>query len=171
MCTFSLLVVCLLSAAPSEAAERLFVFHGDEAYASVYDVGALNRVETVAVEPGAFAAFGVPAISGGSFEKFYVLSETAVVILDGSLSVRGRLTFPEPIRKGPNTAALSAEASRLVVIAGQKVYIVDTGKDSIVAELNPGFPPSGVVVRPGSGSAFLTSAESNLLGRIDLLED
>ena len=52
--------------------------------------------------------------------------------------------------------------------AGDRVYLVDTSQDQIVAELAPGFVPTNLAVLPDSDTAYVASAGSTLVRTIDL---
>ncbi len=166
-----LLFVSLLVVAPLrlQAASYLFVFDGDSPTATVYDAQSLERLASPAVGRRAGYAFAVadPA-DVRRIEKFYVVSEGSIAILNADFSVRGNLFLPEPLAGGSNAAALSPDGRHLLAAAGNSVYVIDTSTDTIAATLEPGFTPTLVVALPGSERAYVASTESTYLRVIDL---
>ena len=63
---------------------------------------------------------------------------------------------------------MSPDGSRLLVAAGDRVYLVDTSQDQIVAEVAPGFAPTSLAVLPDSDTAYVASSGSTLVRTIDL---
>ena len=168
---FQLVVVLFLVVAPLrlKAASYLFVFDGASPTATVYDAESLERLASPAVGARAGYAFGVadPA-DARRIAKFYVVSDGAVAILNADFAVRGNLFLPEPLARGSHAAALSPDGRRLLVAAGNSVYVIDTSTDKIAATLEPGFPPTLVMALPGSERAYVASTESSFLRVIDL---
>jgi uncharacterized protein (TIGR03437 family) len=168
---FHLLAVSFLLVAPlrSKAASYLFAFDGASPAATVYDAQTLERLASPAVGRHAGYAFGVadPA-DARRIAKFYVVGEGAVAILNADFSVHGNVFLPEPLARGSHAAALSPDGRRLLVAAGNNVYVIDTATDQIAATLDPGFAPALVVALPGSERAYVASTESTFLRVIDL---
>ena len=165
------LIVTLLFTLPLVlgAAEVVFVFHGSTPTASVYDAGTLELIATPKVGIGASHAFGIGDPSeGGRFQKFYVVSRSVIVILDPDFSVLGNLFLSGSVATTPGAAAMSPDGSRLLVAAGDRVYLVDTAQDQIVAQLAPGFVPTSLAVLPDSDTAYVASSRSRLVRTIDL---
>jgi uncharacterized protein (TIGR03437 family) len=168
---FRFLVVSFLLVAPLrlKAAGYLFVFDGASPGATVYDAQSLQRLARPAVGRGAGYAFGVadPA-DARAIAKFYVVSESAIAILNADFAVRGNVFLPEPLAGGSNAATLSPDGRRLLVAAGNSVYVIDTTSDKVAATLQPGFRPTLVLALPGSERAYVASTESSFLRVIDL---
>jgi uncharacterized protein (TIGR03437 family) len=162
-------VILLATPLPLAAASYLFVFDGASPTATVYDAQNLERVASPAVGRRASYAFGVPdPADARQFSKFYIVSESAVAILNADFSSRGNLFLPEPVARGSHAASLSLDGRRLLVAAGNSVYVIDTKTDEITAVLEPGFSPTSVVALPGSERAYVSSNESRFLRVIDL---
>ena len=151
------------------AAEVVFVFHSSTPTASVYDAGTLELIATPKVGIGASHAFGIGDPSeGGRFQKFYVVSRSVIVILDPDFAVLGNLFLSGSVAPTPGAAAMSPDGSRLLVAAGDRVYLVDTVQDQIVAQLAPGFVPTSLAILPDSDTAYVASSRSRLVRTIDL---
>ena len=151
------------------ATEVVFVFDRSAPTASVYDAGSLELIASPRVGVGASHAFGIgdPG-EGGRFEKFYVVSRLAIVILDPDFSVLGNLFLSGGVAATPGAAAMSPDGTRLLVAAGDRVYLVDTARDQIVGQLRPGFVPTSLAVLPDSDTAYVASSSSTLVRTIDL---
>ncbi|MEX2301695.1 MAG: hypothetical protein WD733_12205 [Bryobacterales bacterium] len=163
--------VAILLAAPARlaAASYLFVFDGASPTATVYDAQNLERLASPLVGRRASYAFGVPDPGDvREIAKFYVVSENAIAILNADFSARANLFLPELLAPGSHAAALSPDGRRLLVAAGNSVYVIDTSNDKIAATLDPGFPPTQVAALPGSERAYVASTESRFLRVIDL---
>ncbi len=107
------------------AAEVVFVFDRSAPTASVYDAASLELIATPKVGIGAAHAFGIgdPG-EGGRFEKFYVVSRSAIVLLNPDFSVRGNLFLSGIVPATAGAAAMSPDGTRLLVAAGDRVYLV-----------------------------------------------
>ena len=165
------IIVTLLLALPLTlaAAEVVFVFDRSAPTASVYDAGSLELIAKPKVGMGASHAFGVgDPREGGRFDKFYVVSRSAIVILDPDFSILGNLFLSGSVPATPGAADMSPDGSRLLVAAGDRVYLVDTSQDQIVAELAPGFVPTSLAVLPDSDTVYVASSGSTLVRTIDL---
>lgn len=165
------IIVTLLLALPLTlaAAEVVFVFDRSAPTASVYDAGSLELIAKPKVGMGASHAFGVgDPREGGRFDKFYVVSRSAIVILDPDFSILGNLFLSGTVPAAPGAADMSPDGGRLLVAAGDRVYLVDTSQDQIVAELAPGFAPTSLAVLPDSDTAYVASSRSTLVRTIDL---
>ena len=151
------------------AAEVVFVFDRSAPTASVYDAASLELIATPKVGIGAAHAFGIgdPG-EGGRFEKFYVVSRSAIVLLNPDFSVRGNLFLSGIVPATAGAAAMSPDGTRLLVAAGDRVYLVDTAQDQIVGQLTPGFVPTSLAVLPDSDTAYVASSSSTLVRTIDL---
>ena len=151
------------------AAEVVFVFDRSATTASVYDAGSLELIASPRVGVGASHAFGIGDPSeGGRFEKFYVVTRLAIVILDPDFAVLGNLFLSGSVAVAPGAAAMSPDGTRLLVAAGDRVYLVDTTQDQIVGQLTPGFVPTSLAVLPDSDTAFVASSRSTMVRTIDL---
>ena len=163
----------------------LFVFHRGGATASVFDAETLQPLAAPVVGSGAFAAFAVPHRGAAGVAKFYVVSEDAVVILDSEFAVRGTVFLPvaDPASFGKVTtatkvstaskastaeAALTPDNGRLLIVLGERFYVLDTADDSVAAVVDLGFVAHGVASSGDSAFAFLRSLNSNLIRRVDL---
>ena len=122
---------------------------------------------------GAFAAFGMPNRAGAGFEKFYVVANGSVVILDSGLGPKGTVFLPEA---NPDSfsnatapdAALTPDCRRLLIVSGERMFILDTSADSVAAVLDLGFVANGVAGSRDSAFAYITSPNSNLVRRVNL---
>ena len=173
---FRVLVALLILVVPAAAlgsSSYLFVFHHSGTTASVFDAETSQRVATPVVGNGAFAAFGVPGPGAHGFAKFYVVTGDSVVTLDSDFGPKGTVFLPEA---NPDSfsnatapdAALTPDWRRLLIVSGERMFILDTTEDSLAAVLDLGFVANGVAASRDSAFAYITSPNSNLVRRVAL---
>ena len=179
------LLVLMVPAAALGDSSYLFVFHRSGTTASVFDAETLRPVAAPVVGSGAFAAFAVPYRIATGFAKFYVVSPGSISILDSEFAVRGTVFLPEadPASFGEvaaagkastastmstAAAALTPDNGRLLIVLGERLYVLDTADDSVAAFVDLGFVAHGVAGSRDSAAALLSSLNSNLIRRVDL---
>ena len=182
---FVALLVLVVPAAALGDSSYLFVFHRSGTTASVFDAETLRPVAAPVVGSGAFAAFAVPYRIATGFPKFYVVSPGSISILDSEFAVRGTVFLPEadPASFGEvaaagkastasttstAAAALTPDNGRLLIVLGERLYVLDTADDSVAAVVDLGFVAHGVAGSRDSAAALLSSLNSNLIRRVDL---
>ncbi len=167
--TIAALVLLLCSLPAAAATNLLFVFHGRTPLASVFEADTFELLATPSVGLGAFRAFGMadPA-DPNRWQKFYIVSDQSITVLDSGFAVRGSLFLPAPVAPSFGAAALSADGSRLLVAAGDQIYVIDTSSNSMVATLSPGFSPTAILVLPDSQKAYVVSSGSTMVAVVDL---
>ena len=163
-------VLFLLSLLPvAHGAPYVFVFHGDTVTASVYDSETLELVGTPLVGRRASLAFGVTdKETSNTFEKFYVVTHNSVVILNSDFSVRGTVFLEGSVPATQSAATLSPDGTRLLIASGDRVVILDTSEDSILASVELSSRPTGVAVDGRSNRAYIISSESRWVRILDL---
>lgn len=168
--------VLLLGLAPValQGANYAFVFHGSQPTVSIYDADTMQLVGSPNVAGSARRAFGVPdPANPTSFLKFYVITATSVVVLNAQppFSVRATMPLGATVPLTPNSSALSPDGQKLLVAAGDTVYVINT-RDA-VDNLNFSIPlplnPTGLVVTPNSKQAYVMADDSTQVRIIELL--
>ena len=167
------LLVLVVPAAALGSSSYLFVFDRSGTMALVFDPETWRPAGAPVVGRGAFAAFGMPNRAGAGFEKFYVVANGSVVILDSGLGPKGTVFLPEA---NPDSfsnatapdAALTPDCRRLLIVSGERMFILDTSADSVAAVLDLGFVANGVAGSRDSAFAYITSPNSNLVRRVNL---
>ena len=182
---FVALLVLVVPAAALGDFSYLFVFHRSGTTASVFDAETLRPVAAPVVGSGAFAAFAVPDRVAIGFVKFYVVSRDSITILDSEFAVRGTVfllgadpaPFGDVAKAGKastasttstGAAALTPDNGRLLIVSGERLYVLDTADDSVAAVVDLGFVAHGVAGSGDSAAALLSSLNSNLIRRVDL---
>ncbi len=167
-------LLCLLGLpAMLAGASYVLVFHGGSQTMSIYNGDTMALAGAPTVGGGATRAFGViDPNSPTQFLKFYVITPTAVVVLNPipPFSVRATLSLGAAVPAGPNTSALSPDGRRLLVAAGNQVHVINTTdpNDAIAVSLVFGSSPSGIAVAPNSRRAYVASSDSSTIRIIDL---
>ena len=168
--------VLLLGLAPLalHAANYAFVFHGVQPTVSIYDTDTMQLVGSPNVAGSARRAFGVPdPASPTQFLKFYIVTSTSVVVLNAQppFSVRATLPLGATVPLTSNSSALTPDGQRLLVAAGDTVYVIST-RDA-VDTLNFSIPlpqnPTGLVITPNSKQAYVMADDSSQVKTIDLI--
>jgi len=117
----------LLAGTPVWAADYVFAFH-DTTTTTVYTANTLEFVNSVEVGQGAVHAIGVPDPNQTqSLLKIFVIRTDAVVVLEPDppfLPVKTH-TLSGPISFGENSAFLTPDGAKLVVIAGDLLHVFD----------------------------------------------
>ena len=164
-------LISLVAGLPAiiSGANALFVFHGNATQAEVYDPDSLRPLASIEVGMGASHAFGLadPA-DAGRFGKFYVVSPAAVSIFDGEFQTLGKI-FLEATTSSPVAAAsLAYHGRRLLIAAGKRLIVIDTGTDQIIVSPEPGFIASSIVATRDNHIVYVMSAESGYVREFDL---
>ncbi len=133
---------------------------------TVYDASSLAPAASLTVGRGAIGAFSIPGSGGGESEKFLVVSENGISILNADFSPRGTLFLPT--RSLPAAAALSHDRSLLAVAAGQTLFLIDTSTETIRAEIELGFEAVGLAVRGDSRRVYLIPARAGHVRVVDI---
>ena len=89
------LLILVVPAAALGSSSYLFVFDRSGTIAKVFDAETWRPAGTPVVGRGAFAAFGIPNRAGAGFEKFYVVANGSVVILDSDFAPQGTVFLRE----------------------------------------------------------------------------
>ena len=166
------LAALLLLSFTARAANLVFVFHAGGT-AGIYNADTLASLGTVTLGAGARMAFGVPHPSNpGAFLKLYVITNNAIKVLDPDppFAARATLDLEGTVLAGPNPAALSPDGRRLLVAAGNNVYVVNTtdSADAIAATLPLISTPAGIAITPDSRRAYVISSDSTVVRIVEL---
>ncbi|HUG82611.1 MAG TPA: hypothetical protein VML01_13160 [Bryobacterales bacterium] len=147
-------LVLLVFPALLAAEEYVFVFH-EGPTATVYSADTLDFVASPEVGTGAVQALGVPDRNQiFSLLKIYVIRTNAVVVLqpDPPFQQIAVLPLSAPIALGENSAFLTPDGSKLIVMAGDFLHVFDA--------LDPKNPPADTLLfnNPISGAAATTNS-------------
>ena len=148
---------------------RSLVFHGNATRADVYDPDSLRPLASIEVGMGASHAFGLadPA-DAGRFGKFYVVSPAAVAIFDGEFERLGEIFLEGPMLSPVAAASLAYDGRRLLIAAGKRLIVIDTGTDQIIASPEPGFVVSSIAATRDNQIVYVMSAESGYVREFDV---
>ncbi len=170
-------VLLIVAVAPAlalsdPAAGALFVFQGARPEATVLDPLTLDKAATAAVPSGAFRALALPRpYNSAGASKYYVVGPRAVTALDARFEALATIALPALATPGDSRSVMSPDGSRLALIAGSRIVLIDTASDKVVANLEIGFRPAAIVLQPDSRRALLPAAGSALARWLDFETD
>lgn len=171
---YALLFICLISLGSSAAlaADALFALDGATGAAAVYDAATLERLADAPAPLGAFAAHAAasPDDTGGA-AKYYIVGAREVAVLDATFAPTGSITLPAAALGTSQSTALSNDGRRLLVAGESEVWLIDTAADAVVAALEPGFRPGGVLLAAEPGRAYVPVEGEPWARTIDLAAD
>jgi len=147
----------------------LFVFPAESPQGEVYDSKTLALIARPEIALGSRVAFGLSGANpSASFAKFYVVGSDSVAVLNEDFSLRTTLFLPETLAGGVDAAALSPDSKRLLIAAGQNVYVFSAETDKLLVAVSPGFALGRLAVSADSQRAYVASAAGDLLRMLDL---
>ncbi len=168
------MLVLLLGLAPQglAAADLLFVFHAG-ATASVYDSVSFELLASPTVGAGAVQAIGAPdPAQPGSLRKIYVITSSAVAVLDAAppFALRRTLPLQGAIPDGERSAQLTPDGTKLLVLGGNFLHVFDAldAADRTLATINLGAAPNHLAVLSNSTRAYVTLPDSTAVSVISL---
>lgn len=154
--------------APSSmrGAEQLFVFHGGEESATVLDAESLAAVARPRVGFGGSAAF-LDRRSGVA--RYWTVSADAVTLLDDGFATVSTIPL-DGLPQAQPSSAFAEPLRRLVVAAGNRLYLIDTESAQLDTTVEIEFQVSAVALRPGAAQAWLLESGTSRLWTVDLLD-
>jgi hypothetical protein len=105
--------------------------------------------------------------------KLYVVTSNSITVLNPTppFTVRATVPLESPGPSGSQAAALSPDGRRLLVAAGNQVYLLNTtdAVDTIGASMPLPTAGAAIVFTPNSRRAYVMSAGSSVIRMIDLV--
>ena len=164
-----------MSAMPAAATDLLFVF-GEGDTVAIHDADTFALLGTPTVGAGASRAFVIPdPADPDKLLKIVVLTESTVAVLGpappfpmlGVSQLAGGVADPRA------DAVLTPDASRLLVLAGSTVHVIDTASPGAPAPLSLTLQSeaTGIAVRIDGERAYIARADATTLRLLSLASD
>lgn len=155
--------LCALLVAQVQARNVFVMPSGGSNSTNVYSADPFTAAATLQASPVAFLSLATP---GGT--KYYIVgrsSTDAVVVTNSAFVVVQRIT----LASAPEAAALSPDGSRLLVVAGSALRIINTTTDTEMAAVDLGGAVHDVAVSLDGSRAFVLSVTLQRLFAVDLI--